>query len=78
MVSHYIEKKKKKVNQITRKKVQACSTRKWAKFEHKILFDNKIKFGLCLKKNLNKQAWPFNIWLVYNPTMQLENIHKFS
>ena len=58
MVSHYIGKKK--VIQVTREQARACLIRKWAKLEHKILFDNKLKLGSCSKKKKNEQAWTFN------------------
>ena len=52
MVSHYIGKKK--VIQVTREQARACLIRKWAKLEHKILFDNKLKLGSCSKKKKKK------------------------
>lgn len=48
MILQYIGKEQ--LNHIAYEQIQACSTRKWVKFEHKILFVNELELDSDIKK----------------------------
>lgn len=53
MILQYIGKEQ--LNHIAYEQIQACSTRKWVKFEHKILFVNELELDSDIKKTfINK------------------------
>ena len=80
MVSQYIIKEN--FNQIAHEQAWVCSTRKWAKLEHKFCLWW-VRAWVVFEKNLNKQVWIFNTWvssfiaLVIVPTIQIyKSLHK--
>ena len=55
MVSQYI--RNENVNQIAHEQARVCSTRKWAKLEHKSCLVMSSNLGFIWKKKKKKSKW---------------------